>query len=343
MKILHVIFSLQTGGSENMLVDILNEQIKIGRSVGLLIINDDYNRELIDKIDSRVSIKYIGRIKSSKKIFPILKFNAFILKYKPDVLHIHDHKAIELLLLRNVKTVLTVHALELDQSNWNKYDVLCAISKAVQNDISTRSGLSSSLVYNGVDLRKIIKKDAESEKSGKIVQISRLDHTIKGQDVLIRALSIIKQRCSNINISVDFIGEGVSLDYLQNLTNELGLSDSIRFLGNKSRDYIYTHLHEYDLLVQPSIYEGFGLAVVEGIAACVPVLVSDNDGPMEIIKDGEFGYYFKNSDTEECAAKIEEIINTKERCELINKAYIHVSKYFDIEKTARNYLNVYAR
>ena len=62
MKILHVIFSLQIGGSETMLVDILNEQVETSHSVGLVIINDDYNPELIKKINPKVKITRCGLV-----------------------------------------------------------------------------------------------------------------------------------------------------------------------------------------------------------------------------------------------------------------------------------------
>lgn len=53
MHILHVQFSFTTGGTETMLVDIINEQIKTNE-VSLLVINDKCNKVLLDKIDSRV-------------------------------------------------------------------------------------------------------------------------------------------------------------------------------------------------------------------------------------------------------------------------------------------------
>ena len=55
---------------------------------------------------------------------------------------------------------------------------------------------------------------------------------------------------------------------------ELNLEKHVRFLGNQSREYVYSHLKDYDLFVQPSRFEGFGLTVAEAMAACVPVLVT---------------------------------------------------------------------
>ncbi len=80
----------------------------------------------------------------------------------------------------------------------------------------------------------------------------------KGQDILINAISILKKR--NIkNIEVSFIGTGNDIHILKQMADNLGVSEQIHFLGLKDRQYIYSHLKEYDLMCHPARYEGFGL------------------------------------------------------------------------------------
>lgn len=128
-------------------------------------------------------------------------------------------------------------------------------------------------------------------------------HEKKGQHILIKAVNkLIKQGYNQIRL--DIIGDGDSHKYLKTLVKELDITEYVRFLGSKNQSYIYEHLCDYDLFVQPSIYEGFGLTVTEAMAAKVPVLVSENQGPIEIIDYGRLGYSFKNQDIDDCAAKI---------------------------------------
>ena len=54
------------------------------------------------------------------------------------------------------------------------------------------------------------------------------------------------------------------------------------FLVKQTQDYVAAHLTDYDLFVQPSRWEGFGLTVAEAMAAGVPVLVSEGQGPAEV-------------------------------------------------------------
>ena len=103
-------------------------------------------------------------------------------------------------------------------------------------------------------------------------------------------------------------------------------------------------IKNYQMLVQPSIFEGFGLTVVEGMAAKIPVLVSDIDGPMEIIDNGQYGFHFKNGDIDDCAKKIDLLLNEykSEECKnKINDAFSHANENFNIIKTAKNYLDNY--
>ncbi|MBK9737018.1 MAG: glycosyltransferase family 4 protein [Saprospiraceae bacterium] len=154
-----------------------------------------------------------------------------------------------------------------------------------------------------VKVDDILLKNNNNSTTFKIVQVGRLEHEIKGQHILINALNILINKYSVRNIHLDFIGEGSSLKYLMKLTDKLSVTKYVSFLGLCDREYIYTHLRDYNVLVQPSLFEGFGLTVVEALAAGIEVLVSDVDGPLEIIEKTGYGYIFKSGNAEDCGSK----------------------------------------
>jgi len=128
------------------------------------------------------------------------------------------------------------------------------------------------------------------------------------------------------------------------LVNSLGVEKYVDFIGEKSRSFIYKELKNYHLLVQPSFYEGFGLTVVEAMTAKIPVLVSNIEGPMEIIDYGNYGYYFNAGNEEDCAVKIKTIINEFSENDNSNKldnAYNYAFSNFNIQATSQNYLDNY--
>lgn len=347
MKILHLIFSFNTGGSETMLVDIMNEQRKY-EEIHLIIVNSICTEAVLNNISKQVKVYFINRKPGSRNLFPILKLNFLIFKIKPDIIHCHNFEMVQILFRKLIhsKIFLTVHDVSVPVKYHSKYDKIFAISKAVKKDIKINSGLDADIIYNGINFDRIKRKEDYNFDLFHIVQVSRLDHNKKGQDILIKALNILVNKRNLKNIHVDFIGEGKSLEYLTELVSKYNLGEYVKFLGLKDREYIYDHLKDYNLLVQPSIYEGFALTVTEGIAAGLPVLVSNIQGPMEIIQACKYGYYFQVSDDEDCADKILMIMHESVKKDFKDKieiAYKFAKKQFDVRITAKNYINGYRK
>ena len=69
-----------------------------------------------------------------------------------------------------------------------------------------------------------------------------------------------------------------SKDYLKDQIKKYQLENNIRIKGHKDRSWIFKNLSSYHLLVQPSRSEGFGLTLVEAVAAGLPVISSKIDG-----------------------------------------------------------------
>ena len=165
----------------------------------------------------------------------------------------------------------------------------------------------------------------------------------KGQDLLLKALHRVVYDFNIYNIRLHLIGKGDSESLLKKMVTDLQLDDFVIFEGLKSQDYIYNHLCDYDLFVQPSRQEGFGLTVAEALAAKLPVLVSDIEGPMEIIGYGKFGMHFKSEDVDDLAEKLRTVLQGGYDYTLVEKAYQHVCEDYDVANTARKYLEEYRK
>jgi glycosyltransferase involved in cell wall biosynthesis len=205
--------------------------------------------------------------------------------------------------------------------------------------------IGSELIYNGINLDKIkVRKSVGRNKIFKMVQIGRLVSEKKGQELSIKALDKIVHEYNICNLKLDFIGWGKDLERLKQMVSEHSLNDYVSFLGLKSREYIYSQLCEYDLMIHPSLYEGFGLNVAESMAAKVPVLVSDIDGPMEIIDQGRYGYHFKAGSISDFSKGIVNVINhfgTNCQKKMIEDASCYVQNNFDVKITSQSYVDAY--
>ena len=141
--------------------------------------------------------------------------------------------------------------------------------------------------------------------------------------------------------SVDFIGEGEDSEALQDMARTLGVESHVNFLGKRSRKWIYAHLADYDMLVHPSRYEGFGLTVAEAMAAGIPVAVASSGGPAEIIQNGRLGEVFDLT-PQECAAAIMRIAdNYKAALMRATLARDIACRNYSMKRMAAQYREVY--
>jgi len=147
------------------------------------------------------------------------------------------------------------------------------------------------------------------EKSGRIVCVGRLNYS-KGQDVLIRAASLVKNRFPDLQI--EFVGIGSEKDACVSLANELGLSDNCIFSGASSHEDVLKKMAGAIVTVVPSRHEAFGLVNIESLAVGTPVIASNVDGIVEIIRDGIDGYLVLPDNPNLLAEKLIAVISNSE-------------------------------
>jgi glycosyltransferase involved in cell wall biosynthesis len=346
MKIVHLMWTFGVGGAEEMLADIANEQCRT-EQVWIIILNDEIDDFTRTSVDPSVKVLCLRRKPGSRSIWPFARLNWLVRRIRPDIIHAHSSSLVKPLLGRLPATVLTVHATReaatFDRSI-RRFTRIFAISKGVADDCMKTKGVPSRIVMNGIRCGDVRIRPRANDGCFRIVQIARLAHPCKGQDVLLRAIARIRAQGAGERLSLDLIGDGESRLYLENMVRDLELEDMVTLRGNIPRAQLYEELCDYDLLVQPSRFEGFGLAVVEAMVARVPVLVSDLEGPREIIEGGLFGLLFRPEEDAECARQIQYILKTKDSAammELKSAAREHALEKFDIKRTASRYLEEY--
>lgn len=362
MKIAHMFWGLSFGGIETMLVNIANAQQRVGADVSIIIINDMCEPTLLQSFDCNIKIIRLGRKRRSKNPMFIYRLNMELKRMNPDVIHLHGSYLFPLILNRNLKqiTCSTLHDLpfgtmrrkgilpklfpflhSFSTSNVTYIDKVprvFAISQAVKDELWKKYGVNSVVINNGIITSQFLPRaPKEPDQPFRIVQVGRLEYNKKGQDLLIESVARLKGK-----VQVYFIGSGSSMEYLQQLTHALGTETYVRFLGSQTQVYVAQHLKDYDLFVQPSRYEGFGLTVAEAMAAQVPVLVSAGQGPAEVTCGERYGWTFENGNVDKLCEKITYLSTHYE--DAIEKARLarqYVIDTYDVSTTARHYLEEY--
>lgn len=346
MKIVHLTYTMAYGGIETMLVNIANVQAQ-KEQVYIVLINDKYELPLLRTLDKRVTFINVGRPVGSKNPWYIFKLNLMLKKISPDIVHVHHPGIVRFMLPQMkyfAKIVFTMHDIPVkeDLNYLYKYKTVYAISQSVQESLS-KIGIVSEVITNGIRPDKFEKRDIYNKHSiFRMVQIGRLYHEKKGQDFMIEVCAYLYKH-EYRKFHLDFIGDGDSLEYLQDKVKRYQLEDYITFVGAKEQSYIYANLKNYDLFLQPSRREGFGLTVAEAMAAKVPVLVSEQEGPLEIIDNGKYGFFFPVDNVKACAEKILQISNLQNLNPLLNLALKRVEEHYNVKNTAIKYLNCYKK
>ena len=346
MKIFHIVWGLEVGGIETMLVNIANGQAHLGHIVSVVVINDKECHQIADSFDSAVKIIRLHRCPGSKNPWPIARLNLLLWHHKPDIIHFHALNMPRLVSKRFRRhSITTLHTIchPEDLRHVSQSSHIAAISREVADDLRRRSGASATVVLNGINSANIMLRDTGRPLGSplRIVQVGRLNHKVKGQDLMIECMALLAKR--GINAELDFIGDGPSRKALCGLAARLGVTDKVHLLGAMTQEEIFNRLRDYDLLVQPSRIEGFGLTVAEAMAAQLPVAVSGLNALTEVIDNGACGYIFKSNDAAsaaECIADISRVgIDAKKVCAARERA----AQLYSIDATIRGYLSLYSQ
>ena len=327
MKIMYLLFSFTVGGTERLVANICNQMENQNEEVHLYIINDLIDDNLLDTLNENIHVKLLRRKVGSKdKISPLFEVAKYINKNKIEVVHCNSFNAPELLILSkivnsNCKVVSTIHGMgQFENIGKNKIllknwvcDKFIGISNAVAGDI-VAAGIDEkkvARVYNGIETKKYdcVKLKKYDENVIVIGCVARIMPELKGQDILLEAIKIVKKKHPKVMaLFAGGVAESQQRDYekLKKYVRDNSLEENVKFLGNV--DNIPEFLNKIDICVVPSRSEGFGLALVEAMAMGVPCIASNIAGPREIISRTELGKLFESNDSDDLANKLENMI-----------------------------------
>jgi L-malate glycosyltransferase len=186
-------------------------------------------------------------------------------------------------------------------------DKVFAVSEEVRRHCIEVDGIDPSRVqtiYNGLDLAEWanIAQPAKRPGESMVVTVGNI-RRVKGHDIFIKASAAVVLQFPNASFSI--AGDVLEPDYfeeLQTLIRELNLSDHFHFIGEVTN--LREHLSAADIFVLPSRSEGFSNAIVEAMAASLPVVVTNVGGNAEAVQDGVSGVIIPSEDVEALSAAI---------------------------------------
>jgi glycosyltransferase involved in cell wall biosynthesis len=316
--IIHFIVSLERGGAETMLVQVLKQLKEFNNIVVTLNDRNHFKEDL--ECD-----EYICLHKPTFRQLPIsiLKFHSLISKYKPDVVHSHlalPNFIARLATPRNIPLINTIHTSVSRAEDYKKLSIrllekftyhyrrptIISVSNIARNDYFSLLKINPAkqyVLHTFVNERRFHKFPDKTTNSSclKIISVGALR---KGKNYLYLVEAF--KKLTEQKIELHIYGAGPQQNLLQQAINSAGVN--IKLKGQVEN--INEILPYYDLFVMPSLFEGFSLSVLEAMAAKLPLLLSNIPSFKEQCEDT--AVYFNLNDTNDFCEKLKNMLKDRE-------------------------------
>ncbi|VTY03470.1 Putative glycosyltransferase EpsD [uncultured Prevotella sp.] len=362
MRILQVITSLDMGGAETLVVNLIPRLQDLGHTVDLCVF-DGTETPLMRRLENenpQIKIYALGNgVYNPLYIFKLVK----IMK-NYDIVHTHNSSPQLFVaiasLFNSPKLVSTEHNTSNRKRNWkwyrpieswmySRYNHIICISKIAEEKLREYMGgewlvessnryKSITTINNGIDVNAISEAVPCKELLGlkenrKSILMVAGFRKQKNQDTIIRALTLLDKE----KYEIWFAGIGERMEEVKQLALSLGVSDRVRFLGLCTD--IPNVLRAADVIVMSSHWEGLSLSNVEGMSAHKPFIASDVNGLKEVTKG--YGILFPHEDAKALAEEINCLTSDETYYNEIAERCYNRALEFDISNTVRGYVDVY--
>jgi glycosyltransferase involved in cell wall biosynthesis len=231
-------------------------------------------------------------------------------------------------------------------------DIIIAVSEATKRDVVAHLNVPADkveVVHNGVDAAMRPTNDSMVltealaplglDPGGYILHVGTIEPR-KNLVRLVEAYSLARKMSTSTVPRLALVGAtGWDFEQVFERVQALGLEREVIFVGRVPREVLPFVYSGAMLFLYPSLYEGFGLPVLEAMACGVPVIASRTSSIPEIV--GEAGVLVSPLDTEELASAITDLLSDEGRRLVLREAGLARAGHFSWERAARESLRVY--
>lgn len=301
-RVLHLITRLPVGGAERLLVDVVR-RLDPARFESVVCCIQAKGELAAELEAAGIPVHCLERMRSKRFDWrAVFDLRRFLRRERITLVHSHLYHANLYgrlaAFLSGVPAVATVHNVyartKLHRRLLNRWLArssarVIAVSEEVRRDLIEHDGIDAAkvvLIHNSIDLRRIATRLTREEARARLSIaehafavgcVGRLEEQ-KGHRYLLEACAALKR---DIPLRLFVVGDGRLRRELERQAAALGLAASTSFLGE--RKDVAEILKALDLFVMPSLWEGLSLAMLEAMAAGLPIVISDVGGVSQAI------------------------------------------------------------
>lgn len=364
MRVLHVISGGDTGGGKTHVLTLVSELQKRVPARIMCFMEGPFSREARDMgLDIEVAVQH-GR----QDLSVIRSLVRLVREESTDIVHSHGARANFLTVLAKprlkVPFVTTVHSdyrrdftdslykrlvyTSLNSVALRFFDHYIVVSEPLRKILNQR-GIADDRIHS---VRNYLARPVEHQGKERFLEqhgLERLSgdplvgalgrlHQVKGQAVLVRAASMVRERFPKVRFLLG--GDGPALDDLQSLVTSLGLKDHVFFLGYITNPYDF--LNALDIHVLPSLSETFPYVILEAAALGVPTVSTDVGSIAELVTPGDTGLLVPPGDPAALAAAVLELLGDPGQARQLGDRLRQAAEpYFSPPAMAQRHLEIY--
>ena len=221
------------------------------------------------------------------------------------------------------------------------FDAIVAVSENVRAQLASHSLGSPAhraVILNGIDVERFGASTAPADRGNdEVLHVGRLEH-IKGQDVLIEAMPIVRKQCGQATLVV--VGDGSTRGALEERARTLGVESGVRFVG-ATLD-VKPFLERAAVFVLPSRSEGLSVALLEAMASALPIVATRVGGNADALGGGSCGLIVAPESAAELGSAIAALLQDRERAVALGRnARRAAAERFSLGVTVERYLALY--
>lgn len=366
INILFVLPNFDTGGSEKLVVDLVEHLDKKYFNPIVCVFFSGVYVEKMKELDIPFYVVHdADRIKSKIAIVKFL--NTIVCKHKINIVNTHHPSTLlqgllsfkvfnRTILIHTEHTRLDNHPsitpriLRIQRLFMKFIDAALGVSQNVCDFIHNELGVPERKIIkilNGVDIAKFKFTQEEANKKRReyreklgigfeeiVIGIFANFRKQKNHELLLRAVRLLKGRGIN-NIKVIFAGDGPEREKINKLISEFGLTSYVLSLG--MRQDIPELMNMIDIYCLPSLFEGLPFSLIEAMAAGLPCVATNVEGNSEIVRNLQNGMLVGSNNLEELANALQKLSTDKVLREALGRQAIRDVKELSFANMIKKY------
>ncbi|MFB9868649.1 glycosyltransferase [Vreelandella sulfidaeris] len=347
---MHIISSAAAGGAEIYVKDLSKSMSEKGNSLFVVLLDRasesgrdaEFERSFLAELDQYgVEYGFLGDACRKNFLKGIISLLHYCRSFKPDIIHSHlYYGAVFALFQFGIPHVYTHHNIKLKAKPFfykfldirtSAYVGICHACVTLLKTVTSKRVVH---IDNGVDSARIIpKQEYSSNKPLKLVSVGTLS-VQKNHQLLFHAVSKLR----NMDFLLTVAGEGSQSAKLKHMVEELNIANKIDFIGNSNN--VKQLLHDSDLFIMSSAWEGLPIVQIEATLTGLPVLVTDVGGCSEIVERVGNGLVAQ-VEVEDYTMKLKQLIESELLRIKFHKNAIDNAAHYTVNNAVDNHLDLY--